>query len=247
MDFFSSVVLGILQGFTEFLPVSSSGHLVLIQSLMPNFSQPGVLFYVFLHLGTLFAVLIYFRKIIFKLPLKYYLFIVTATVPAALVGFFFQSKVEVFFTNYKIVGFALIVTGVMNILTNRIKHRSQKLTYKSSFITGIGQAIALIPGISRSGTTIFASVAQGINKETAAQFSFLLAVPAILGANILQLIDYGLKEISDPSAYITGFIFAFISGYLAIKIVFKFLAKNTFKYFGIYCISLGLFAVIFLK
>lgn len=239
MNLFTSAVLGVLQGLTEFLPVSSSGHLVLVQSLIPNFSQQGVLYDVFLHLGTLLAVLIFFRKLIFKMTLKYLLFLLLATIPAALVGYFLRSPLETLFTNVKLVGLALMITGVLNLLTDEIKIQTQKLSFKNAFITGIFQAIAIIPGISRSGSTIFAATAQGIKREKAAEFSFLLSVPAVIGANILEATRYNIFSINNLPLYLIGFVFAFFSGILAIYLVFKFLNTRRFKIFAFYCFVLG--------
>ena len=244
MNIISSIFLGFLQGLTEFLPVSSSGHLILVQSLIPGFSQPGVLFDVFLHFGTFFAVVVFFWKEIIKLPLKYYLYLVLGTIPAAFIGYFFQSQLETLFTSTKLIGFALLVTGVANLLTDRMKSRGKKLSFKNSFITGVFQAIAIIPGVSRSGTTIFASVAQGVDKKSAAKFSFLLSIPAVLGANILEFTTYGLNEIENYTFYLTGFVFSFASGLLAIYLVFKFLTQRKFKIFAYYCFFLGILAIL---
>jgi len=244
MNIITSIFLGFLQGLTEFLPVSSSGHLVLVQSLLPGFTQVGVLFDVFLHFGTLFAVLVFFRKEILKLPPKYYLYLALGTIPAAFIGYFFKSQLESLFTSTKLVGFALLATGLVNLLTDKIESTGKKLSFKNSFITGVAQAIAIIPGISRSGTTIFASVAQGVDKKSAAKFSFLLSIPAVLGANILEFATHGVSEIGNYTFYLTGFVFSFISGLLAIYLVFKFLTQRKFKIFAYYCFIVGILAIL---
>lgn len=239
-----ALVLGVLQGFTEFLPVSSSGHLVLTQSLIPGFSQPGVLFDVCLHFGTLFAVLFFFRKRIFKLSFKYILYIVVATIPAVIVGFLLKDLISILFSSVEVVGVALIVTGLLNFLTSKHKEEEKSLNYKKSFFVGLMQAFAIVPGISRSGSTIFAGVKSGLTSKDAAEFSFLISVPAIIGANILEIYSsWGEKINYIP--YIIGFIAAFISGVLAIKLVLKFLEEKKFKIFAFYCLALGIITLLF--
>ena len=168
MNLFSSVFLGILQGLTEFLPVSSSGHLVLVQHLIPGFSQPGVLFDVVLHLGTFFSIVIYFRKAILKISRRYFFLIAVGTVPAVFFGLLFQSAIEDLFRSVQVVGFALLITAMMNYLTDRETKRGKKIPLKTAGIVGLAQAFALIPGISRSGSTIFVGTRLGITKKKAA-------------------------------------------------------------------------------
>jgi undecaprenyl-diphosphatase len=244
MNIFYSLGLGILQGVTEFLPVSSSGHLAIIQSLLPHFSQPGVLFDVILHFGTMFSILFFFRKEIFKLPLKYYLFIAVGTIPAVFVGYFLGNAIENVFRGFRLVGFALLLTGVMNLLTDRLSQKGKNLNLRNSFVVGILQALAIVPGISRSGSTIFAGVFQGIDRKSAAQFSFLLSIPAVFGANVLEIAKYGFLPGLDLPFYLTGFLAAALSGYLAINAVFKIIALRKFRIFAFYCFALGAFAVI---
>jgi undecaprenyl-diphosphatase len=235
-----SIFLGILQGFTEFLPVSSSGHLVIAQNLIPGFTQEGVLFDVILHAGTVLAVLYYFRKILLKLESKYLLLLLVGTIPAGLVGVFFNSSIEKLFNGVTLVGFALLFTGVLNFLTDKAKKGSKKISIKKSVLIGMAQALAIIPGISRSGSTIFAGTSLGIKKKEAAQFSFLLSVPAIVGANAVQFLKYGVGGTENIIFYIAGFIAAFISGVTAIKFVLKFLLGGKFKLFAYYCVALGI-------
>jgi len=240
MNLFDAGILGAIQGLTEFLPVSSSGHLVLAQSLIPGFSQPGVLFDVVLHFGTLFAVLYYFAKKILSLKINYLLLLFIGTIPAALFGYFFAPFLEASFGNVKWVAAELIITGVLNILVDKFPSKKKILSLKNSFLVGVAQAIAIIPGISRSGATIFAGVGLGISKKEAAEFSFLLSIPAILGANILQFAKYGANGRIDVPYYLTGLIVSFAVGFFSIKVVFKFLEERKFKYFGYYAIALGL-------
>lgn len=240
MNLTYSIFLGILQGFTEFLPVSSSGHLVIAQNLIPGFTQEGVLFDVILHAGTVLAVLYYFRKILLKLTSKYLLLLLIGTIPAGLIGVFFNSSIEKLFNGVTLVGLALLFTGALNFLTDRAKNGSKKISVKKSILIGMAQALAIIPGISRSGSTIFIGTSLGIKKKEAAQFSFLLSVPAIVGANAVQFLKYGFGGTENITLYVAGFIAAFISGVIAIKFVLNFLLGGKFKLFAYYCIALGI-------
>lgn len=239
------VILGIVQGFTEFLPVSSSGHLVILQSLIPSFDQPGVLFDVILHLGTTVAVVYFFRKTIINAFKDNFWFFVVGTVPAGLVGFFFRSQLESMFANVKLVGLTLIITAILNYVTDKTASGKNKFTGKNALLIGTAQALAIVPGISRSGATIFAGVKSGIDKKKAAEFSFILSIPAILGASVLQLFYHGVNGITDPLNYFFGFIAAFISGFFAIGFVLKTLHQKRFKYFGYYCLIVGVLVLLF--
>jgi undecaprenyl-diphosphatase len=240
MNILSSVILGIIQGLTEFLPVSSSGHLVLAQSLIPGFSQPGVLFDITLHMGTLLAVLFYFRKKIFSLSKNYLIFLLIGTVPAVLAGVLFGDYLESLFSSARATAFQLMATGVLNIVVDFLPKGAGQLTSKNSFLMGIAQAVAIIPGISRSGATIFTGVLAKVEKVKVAEFSFLLSVPAIAGAMLYQLTKYGVDSVENPSYYLVGFLISLIVGFLSISVVFKFLLGRLFKVFGIYAIALGI-------
>lgn len=238
MNIFYAAILGAVQGLTEFLPISSSGHLVIAQHLVPGFSQPGVLFDVVLHAGTLGAVLFYFRKKILSMNHKYMLLIIIGTIPAVVIGLLFQDQVEAIFSNLKLVGVALLVTGAMNYLVDRLKTSKSLPSGVDAFVIGLGQAFAIVPGISRSGTTIFAATARGLKREDAAEFSFLLSIPAILGAIALQILKYHNGAINIPS-YATGFTTAFIFGVISIKVLLNLLRSKKLIYFAIYCLILG--------
>lgn len=244
MNIVVAAILGIVQGLTEFLPISSSGHLVLAQSLIPGFSQPGVLFDVILHFGTLFAVLYYFWKKILTLNRKYFFLLAVGTIPAGLLGFLFQSQLEAMFGDVKWVGVELIITGILNLIIDKLPSGQKTISIKNSFLIGIGQAVAIIPGISRSGATIFTGVSLGISKKRAAEFSFLLSVPAILGANLLQFMTHTLDNGISTGFYLVGLIVSFLVGLASIKLVFKFLQEGKFKIFGIYSMALGLFVLL---
>jgi len=243
MNLFWAAFLGLIQGITEFLPVSSSGHLVIVQSLIPNFNQPGVFFDVVLHLATLFAVVYFFRKRIFLLGQKYFILLIVGTIPAALIGYLFQSQLENMFGGINTVGIELIITGFLNLLVDKSVATSKTISIKNSFLVGIAQAIAIIPGISRSGATIFAGVKLGISRKEIAEFSFLLSVPAILGANILQFITHGVGGDLPIIYYIVGFLAAFISGFISINFTLKALISKRFKWFAYYAFALGTVAI----
>ena len=239
MELFWAAFLGILQGLTEFLPISSSGHLVIVQSFLPNFDHPGVLFEAFLHFGTLFSVLFYYRKKLFRLSNNYLFLLLLATIPVVLVGFLFKDLVELLFSSVKFAAWMLIVTGVLNLLTDRAVSKNVKINKKESVLIGIAQAFAILPGISRSGATISLGTNLGVKREDVAQFSFLLSVPAVFGAIILQLMGNGQAFVSGIGTYLVGFVFAFASGVIAISIVLSALKTKSFKIFSVYCFVVG--------
>ena len=246
MNIFWAFILGTLQGLTEFFPVSSSGHLVIAQALIPNFTQPGVLFDVVLHGGTLFAILIYFRKRIVKISKDDLRLLVIGTIPAVLVGLFFRSEVESLFSDTKVVGMALLVTGIFNYYTDKAKSNKKKNTPSNALVIGLYQAFAIIPGISRSGSTIHAGTKAGLSRKKAAEFSFLLSVPAVLGANVLQFMSYSSTPNINPLLFATGFLSALVFGYLAILWVMKLLEMKQFRIFAYYCFTLGVIVLLFL-
>jgi len=256
MSLWESVLLGLLQGLTEFLPVSSSGHLVIAQSLIKNFSQPGVLFDAFLHLGTTFAVVYFFRKRVFSCDPHFWGIIALGTIPAGILGFLFSDQLEFLFSSPRAVALALLVTGGMNWMVDSKKLKvkpfgfaqgeSEKLKVNAadSLFVGILQAVALVPGISRSGATIFAGVLRGLDKREAAAFSFLLSIPAIIGSFVLQIGKYRFDGGVDWVSYLVGAMVAGVVGYLTIGVVMKFLISKRFKVFAVYCFLVGLAVLI---
>jgi len=235
----SSLLLGIIQGLTEFLPVSSSGHLVLAQSLIPSFSQPGVLFDVTIHLGTLLAVVYFFRGKIVSLSKNYLMALVVGTIPAVLAGLVFGDFLESLFSSARATALQLIATGALNIFVDFLPKGMGEITLKNSIFMGIAQAVSIIPGISRSGATIFTGVAARVERAKVAEFSFLLSIPAILGAMVFQLGKYGFGAVENPLNYLVGFLASAVVGFFSISLVFKFLLGRQFKVFGIYAIVLG--------
>ena len=243
VNLLQAALLGLIQGLTEFLPVSSSAHLVLAQSFIPGFSQPGVLFDVVLHGGTLLAVLWYFRKKLLTISPKMAGLLVLGTIPAVLVGYFFNDFLVGLYSGTKTLGYELILTGLLCWGVDKWKVKSDKrggVSWWDSLVIGIFQAIAIIPGISRSGATIFGGIIRGIDKKEVAIFSFLLSIPAIGGAMILE----GLSEAKNVQfdlvpEYLVGFLVSGVVGYLSIGILLRFIVENKFKYFAYYCWLLG--------
>jgi len=255
LEILKVIVLGIVQGLTEFLPVSSSGHLVLAAEFL-NFHEEGVAFEVFVHLGTLLSVLIAFRKDVINMVLapfqivfskkenkeakKYLLwdiYIVIGTIPATIIGLLFKSEIEAAFSSILLVILMLAVTGTILLLSRYEPKKSEDLSPLKSILIGIAQAFAILPGISRSGSTIVTGLFLGLDRETSAKFSFLLAIPAILGASVIKLNDLlsaGNSQI--PISYLViGALAAFVSGYIAIFWLLKVVKRGKLEWFAYYC------------
>ena len=248
MTLVDAIILGLIQGITEFLPISSSGHLVIAQSLL-GLKLPGNIIEVVTHLGTLFSVIIVFRKDIniyifdFKNPLtkKYILCLFIGTIPALIIGLSAKSFILLFFESIKMVSFSLIFTGVILFLSRKRNNKKSKINYKNSLLIGISQALAIIPGISRSGITISTGLLLGMNAKDAARFSFLLAIPAISGAGLITAIDM----LDQPVLISFNIMFAalassFVVGYLSLKWFLRILENGKLHFFGFYCIAIGL-------
>lgn len=244
MTLFSAILLGIIQGFTEFLPISSSAHLVLAQNFIPNFTQPGIFFDVILHTGTLFGVTWYFRKKLLTISPKMIGLLLLGTIPAALAGILFEDIFVAMFGDVKSIGWQLIVSGILCFLIDRAVAKRTNIKILDALLIGIAQAVAIIPGISRSGATIYAATKRGIARSEAAEFSFLLSIPAIAGATILQFVKHGAVDSLDYSFYVAGFIASFIFGILSITVLLRLLKTKQFKIFGVYCVILGIIVAI---
>ena len=251
MSLGKAIVLGIVQGLTEFLPISSSGHLVIIGHYL-KVEFPGLTFTAFVHLGTLLAILLFFRqdiKEIFKwtvLGKKMLFFIMVGSIPTAIIGFVFQAKIEKLFTTVKPVGFMLLITGFLLWLAEKKKQNRNQLNILDAFLIGTMQGISLLPGISRSGATISLGLFRKLKREVALRYSFLLSVPAILGANFLVLSQQKPLVNVNIFAIIGGTIAAFMSGYFALSILLKVLYRRKLDIFAYYCWILGLI-VLFLR
>ncbi len=258
MELIKALVLGIVQGATEFLPVSSSGHLVLGSHLL-GFREQGIVFDVMLHLGTLVSVCVVFRKELLEMArapfrwlsgwagedqrmyLLWDLYVVVATIPAVIVGVLYKDQIESLFTSVATVCLMLIVTGLMMIISRYLPDRGCRINSPRAFLIGCGQAFAIIPGVSRSGTTIFTGMLLGINRETAARFSFIMSLPAILGAAVLHLGEV-LEHPPTPDhllILLTGTVAAAVTGYLAIILLLDVIRKNRLPWFGYYCLAVA--------
>ena len=253
------VVLGIVQGLTEFLPVSSSGHLVLGEHIL-RLDPPGVLLEAVLHLGTLLSVLFVFRREISSLVLSVFkggegqretgrLFL--ATLPIVLVGFFLQSRIEGIFSSVLLVAVCLCVNGGVLFFADRANRRTGRVSVPlgAAFLIGLTQAASLLPGISRSGVTISMGLFLGIRGKEATRFSFLLAVPAIVGAGFFQLYkacyDVGSFQ-AEWGGLLVGGLVAAIVGAVAIKGLLAVVARGRLKAFAGYCLALGIAVLIYL-
>ncbi|MDP8229994.1 MAG: undecaprenyl-diphosphate phosphatase [Candidatus Gorgyraea atricola] len=246
MTFLQALISGIVQGLTEFLPVSSSGHLVIMHKLM-GMEGPQLSFDIFLHVGTLAAIFIVFWKDIIEavtVKRKIGFFILMATAVTVLCVLFFGKGIEAAFGNVKMVGAMLVVTGIWLILGSFLRFGSGGISGLKAILIGLAQAIAVMPGISRSGVTISTGLFLGLDGQAAARFSFLLAIPAIIGAALFKIKDPALTGFSP--IYLIGFITSCIIGVLSLKLLLRVLYKNKFHLFGIYCIILGLVALLFL-
>ena len=261
MDSLDSFILGIIQGLTEFLPVSSSGHLEIGKALMGNKSMPkdSMIFTVVLHFATALSTIVVFRKDIFEIfsdllkfdwnnNTKFIIKILFSMIPAILIGLIFEVQLERLFSGEIIlVGIMLIITSLLLVLADRAKETNKNVQYKTSIIIGISQAIAILPGISRSGATISTAVLLGIDKTKAARFSFLMVIPLIFGKIIKDIFSGELiYESSEFSNIFVGFLSAFISGVFACTWMIKLVKNSQLKYFAIYCALAGLLAILLL-
>ncbi|MBK86014.1 MAG: UDP-diphosphatase [Flavobacteriaceae bacterium] len=261
MDSLDSFILGIIQGLTEFLPVSSSGHLEIGKALLGNKSMPkdSMIFTVVLHFATALSTIVVFRKDIFEIfsdllkfdwnnNTKFIIKILFSMIPAILIGLIFEVQLERLFSGEIIlVGIMLIITSLLLVLADRAKETNKNVQYKTSIIIGISQAIAILPGISRSGATISTAVLLGIDKTKAARFSFLMVIPLIFGKIIKDIFSGELiYESSEFSNIFVGFLSAFISGVFACTWMIKLVKNSQLKYFAIYCALAGLLAILLL-
>jgi len=261
MSIFQALILGLIQGLTEFLPVSSSGHLALAERLF-GLSGDNLRFEVFVHLGTLLAVLVFFRLKVWKLiksvfkgrmyyqkgwhftddNLRLSLLLILATIPAAFIGYKFDDVIEQAFKSPIAVSAFLLVTGTILFLTRLVKSHEEKINWWRALVIGLAQAVAILPGVSRSGSTIASGIFTRMKQEKAAEFSFLLSIPIILGAGVVKLKDMletGLPS-SELAMIMVGSVAAALSGYWAIKVTLHLVKKGRLEYFAYYCWAVGL-------
>ena len=264
MNWFQAITLGLIQGFTEFLPVSSSGHLVLGQTLL-GVSDKGVTFEILVHFGTLLSVIIYFWRHLWRMVLaiippfaeeyqrerKMIFLLFIASIPAAFVAF--SPLREIFQGVYEkpeVVALLLIVTGSLLFLPRILTRKNQdrgEVDLKAAIAMGIGQAFAILPGVSRSGSTIVAGMLSRANSSAAAEFSFLMAIPAIAAAAVMELSDIDEVAPGLLGPYIAGAVVAFVSGLFAIFAVLESIRKGKFEYFGGYCLIAGISAFCYFR
>ncbi len=260
MEIIDAIILGIVQGLTEFLPVSSSGHLEIGKAILGDNSVPeeSLLFTVILHFATALSTIVVFRKDILVIIKGLFAFkkneetffslkIIISMLPAVLVGLFFEEQLEQLFGgNIAFVGFMLIITAVLLWLADKAKDTQKPVSNSNALVIGIAQAIAMLPGISRSGATISTSVLLGNDKTKAARFSFLMVIPLIFGKIAKDILSGDLSFSSENSLPLAlGFISAFISGLFACTWMISLVKQSKLTYFAVYCILVGLLAIIF--
>ena len=247
-----AIFLGIVQGITEWLPISSSGHLVIVQTLF-NLESP-MLFDLVIHIATLVVIFGVFRKDILDIiraflkrdykskEFKLGIFILIGNIPIVLLGYFLRSYIQAAFSSIFVVSFSLLFTGVLLFFSNWSRI-SKPLEARSALLTGVFQALAIFPGISRSGATISGAMIQGISKEEAVRFSFLMAIPAFIGAIVLNFNNFTIQMFNTP--FIIGFITALGIGFIFLKLLLKIVRNNKLHYFAYYCWALGIFILLF--
>ena len=258
MEVLDAIILGIVQGLTEFLPVSSSGHLEIGKAILGDDSIPeeSLMFTVVLHFATALSTIVVFRKDLWELlrgllqfkwndEAKFAVKILISMIPAALVGLLFEEQIEQLFGGIlQLVGLMLIVTALLLYFADRAKDTDRGVTFWNALLIGVAQAIAILPGISRSGATISTSVLLGVDKTKAARFSFLMVVPLIFGKIFLDIIGGELSLQSESLIPMSaGFIAAFIAGLVACTWMIQLVRNSKLTYFAIYCLLVGILAL----
>ena len=261
------VILGIVQGLTEPLPISSSGHVFILRKLF-NLGSADLNFEIIVNFGSLLAILLIYRKDLVRLitnffkffkedsietkrDFRYCLLIIIGSIPIGLVGLLFKDQIEEKLNNIKIVGISFIITAIFLFLVSKIhgERKDKDLNLKDSIVVGLSQVIAVVPGISRSGSTLIGGIFRKLDRETALKYSFMLYIPVSLGTTLLGFKDLlkasNLKELILP--YSLGFLVSFIVSYFTLRWFMKIVKKGNLKYFSIYCLLLGLLVLIFIK
>ena len=269
MDIIEAVLLGILQGITEFLPVSSSGHLVLAQALLGRELDRGITFEVVVHFGSLFSILVIFRERIKLLIItafrfvadpknmaenwknqynvRFIFYVLLSMIPAMLVGFLLKDYIEAAFASPVLVSFMLLVTGGLLYSTLYTSRNDQDVTALKGFIMGVAQAFAIMPGISRSGTTITTGLFLRLKRSEVADFSFIMLLPVLAGAMLLEfldILDMGFQGVA-AGELTAAFFASFISGVIALKYLIKLLKEKSLHYFAWYCWLVGVSGIIY--
>ncbi len=257
MDWLEALILGLIQGLTEFLPVSSSGHLELGKALLNINPEKSLIFTIVVHGATVLSTIVVFYKELWQLikglfafkwnwETKYVVKLIISMIPVGLIGFLLKDEIEALFDgNVRFVGFMLLVTAGLLLLTYLRKKNTRQVNYLDSFFIGISQLLAVIPGISRSGATISTGLMLGVKKENVAKFSFLMVLVPIIGANLYSISEWDSHTQASIGALplIIGFVVAFISGLFACKWMINIVKRGKLFYFAIYCILVGLLAI----
>lgn len=263
MEVIKYILMGLVQGIAEILPISSSGHLIIFQELY-KMNDTNLTVEVFLHIASLIALMIYFRKELFILIrgfIRYVLYrknedkkhfnwgikIVIATIPAAIVGLLFEDVINQYISSMLSVGILLLINAGIVFFVSKARgdKKVEEISYLSSLLIGLFQSVAVLPGLSRSGTTIAGGKTQKLDKEEASLFAFLLFIPISVGAFVMKLDNLGNVFASDGVLLAISFLVAFISTYLALKFIFSLIRQGKFIYFAYYSIVIGLFAIIY--
>jgi len=258
MEWYEALILGIIQGLTEFLPISSSGHLELGRAILNVQTGEEISFAVTVHGATVLSIIVVFwselknmiaeaMALKWNSSSKYITKLLVSMIPVGLVGIFLRDYVEHFFSgNVRFVGSMLLVTALLLTLSYFAKDRDRNITFAGAFLIGIAQALAVIPGISRSGATISTGLLLGNNKNETARFSFLMVILPIIGANLVELLSGEISNDNTTGIFplVIGFVSAFITGYIACKWMLNIVKKGKLVYFGIYCFLIGLTAII---
>jgi undecaprenyl-diphosphatase len=259
MEIINAIILGIIQGLTEFLPVSSSGHLEIAKAILGEgkVGEESMLMTVVLHFATALSTIIIFRKDLIEIfsglfqfknneSFQFSLKIVLSMIPAAIVGVFCNDEIEALFGGaLTLVGSMLLITGLLLFLADKAKASAKQVGIKDAILVGISQAIAILPGISRSGATISTAVLLGIDKEKAARFSFLMVVPLIFGKMAKDILSADIQyESANSFPLIIGFFAAFFTGIIACKWMIKLVKSSKLKYFAYYCFAVGAIVIV---
>jgi undecaprenyl-diphosphatase len=257
MNWFEALILGLIQGLTEFLPVSSSGHLEIVKHLFGLDPEASFYFTVAVHGATVLSTIVVFWKEILSLlggtfkfkmneETSYVLKIIVSMIPVGIVGVLLKDPVERLFNgNIIFIGSMLVVTAGMLAVAHFVRKRTRSIGFMDAFLIGIAQAIAVIPGISRSGATISAGLVAGNRKDEIARFSFLMVLVPVIGANILEILTGDVKSGSTGTGIIMiGFVAAFISGYLACRWMITLVKKSKLIWFSVYCAVVGIIAIL---
>jgi len=235
---FQAAVLGLVQGLTEFLPISSTAHLVVVQNWF-GLTEPPVTFDIVIHLGTALATILVLWPVIKKVSLQLIKLIVIATIPTLILGLWLNQWDKLIFGSLMFTAVTLIINGLILLLPNWFKAKRQTLNNQSAVSIGIAQGLAVLPGISRSGSTIVTGLLYGLKPQDAYNFSFLISLPAILGAQVLHLSDINIVQ-SEFLNFSLGFIAALIFGYFALLWLRRLVSRGRLNVFAIYCLVLGI-------